>query len=45
MAKGIYERKGQHGDLTYYLRYQFQGTDIKERVGRTSVGPIRQVPG
>jgi len=42
MAKGIYERKGQHGDLTYYIRYQFQGTDIKERVGRKSRGFNRE---
>ena len=38
MAKGIYERKGRHGDITYYVRYQYQGTDIKERVGRKSRG-------
>lgn len=36
MAKGIYERKGKHGDVCFYIRYQFQGTDIKERVGRRS---------
>jgi hypothetical protein len=36
MAKGIYERKGLNGDVIYYIRYQFQGTDIKERVGRTT---------
>jgi len=41
MAKGIYERKGQHGDVTYYIRYQFQGTDIKEHVGRKSRGFTR----
>jgi len=41
MAKGIYERKGQGGDVTYYIRYQFQGTDIKERVGRKSRGFTR----
>ena len=29
MAKGIYERKGKNGDVTYYIRYQFQLTDIK----------------
>jgi hypothetical protein len=23
MAKGIYERKGKNGDVTYYIRYQF----------------------
>jgi len=43
MAKGIYERKGQHGDVTYYIRYQFQGTDIKERVGRKSRGFTREM--
>jgi len=41
MAKGIYERKGQGGDVTFYIRYQFQGTDIKERVGRKSRGFTR----
>ncbi len=41
MAKGIYERKGKHGDVTYYIRYQFQGTDIKESVGRKSRGFTR----
>jgi len=41
MAKGIYERKGQGGDVTYYIRYQFRGTDIKERVGRKSRGFTR----
>lgn len=34
MAKGIYERKGLNSDVTYYIRYQVDGTDIKERVGR-----------
>jgi len=43
MAKGIYERKGKQGDLTYYIRYQFQGTDIKERVGRKSRGFTREM--
>ncbi len=43
MAKGIYERKGYHGDVTYYIRYQFQGTDIKERVGRKSRGFTREM--
>jgi hypothetical protein len=42
MAKGIFERKGRHGDITYYIRYQFQGTDIKERVGRKSRGFTRE---
>jgi len=36
MAKGIYERKGRKGDVTYSIRYQVYGTDIKERVGRKS---------
>jgi hypothetical protein len=36
MSKGIYERKGKGGDVTYYIRYQYQLTDIKERVGRKS---------
>jgi len=43
MAKGIYERKGLYGDVTYYIRYQFQGTDIKERVGRKSRGFTREM--
>ena len=42
MAKGIYEREGKQGDVTYYIRYQFQGTDIKERVGRKSRGFTRE---
>ncbi len=49
MAKGIYERKGQHGDVTYYVRYQYTGTDaegrevikdLKEKVGRKSRGSL-----
>ena len=43
MAKGIYEREGKNGDVTYYIRYQFQGTDIKERVGRKSRGFTREM--
>jgi hypothetical protein len=43
MAKGIYERKGQKGDVTYYIRYQVDGTDIKERVGRRSRGFTREM--
>ena len=43
MAKGIYERRGKNGDITYYVRYQFQGTDIKERVGRKSRGFTREM--
>jgi len=43
MAKGIYERKGQHGDVTYYIRYEHQGKDKKERVGRKSQGFTREV--
>jgi integrase len=42
MAKGIYERKGKNGDVTYYIRYQYQLTDIKERVGRKSRGFTRE---
>ena len=41
MAKGIYERKGKNGDVTYYIRYQTEGVDIKERVGRKSRGFTR----
>jgi len=43
MAKGIYERKGLNGDVTYYIRYQYDGTDIKERVGRKSRGFTREM--
>ena len=42
-ANGIYERKGRHGDVTYYIRYKFEGTDIKERVGRKSRGFNREM--
>ena len=42
-ANGIYERRGKHGDVTFYIRYQFQGTDIKERVGRKSRGFTREL--
>jgi len=38
MAKGIYTRRDKKGDLTFYIRYQVQGIDIKERVGRKSRG-------
>ena len=43
MANGIYERKGLNGDVTYYIRYQYDGTDIKERVGRRSRGFTREM--
>jgi integrase len=43
MAKGIYERKGNNGDVTYYIRYQVDGKDIKERVGRKSRGFTRDM--
>ena len=43
MAKGIYERKGRNGDVIYYIRYQVDGTDIKERVGRKSRGLTREM--
>ena len=52
MAKGIYERKGKHGDVTYYIRYQFKTTgadgaetikDLKEKVGRKSRGFNREM--
>jgi hypothetical protein len=42
-ANGIYERKGKSGDVTYYIRYQVDGTDIKERVGRKSRGFTREM--
>ena len=43
MAKGIYERKGLNGDVTYYIRYQVDGIDIKERLGRKSRGFTREM--
>src|ERR1044071_5320092 len=43
MAKGIMERKGKNGDITYYIRYQFQGKDVRERVGRKSRGFNREM--
>ena len=52
MAKGIYERKGKNGDVTYYIRYQFKTTgadgvefikDLKEKVGRKSRGFTREL--
>jgi hypothetical protein len=41
MANGIYNRKGKNGDVTYYIRYQVDGADIKERLGRKSRGFTR----
>jgi integrase len=43
MAKGIYERKGKNGDITYYIRYQVDGLDIRERVGRKSRGCTKEI--
>ena len=43
MAKGIYTRKGRKGDVTFYIRYQVDGADIKERVGRKSRGFTREM--
>jgi hypothetical protein len=43
MAKGIYRRTGKNGDVTYYIRYQVDGTDIKQRVGRKSRGFTREM--
>ena len=43
MAKGIYERKGKYGDITYYIRYAFKGTDVKEKIGKKSRGFTREV--
>ena len=51
MAKGIYERKGKHGDITYYIRYQYKTVDsnadeiikdLKEKVGSKSRGFTRE---
>ena len=43
MAKGIYERRGKYGDITYYIRYAYQGTDVKEKIGKKSRGFTREV--
>ena len=43
MAKGIFERNNKAGDVTYYIRYQYQGRDIKESVGRRSRGFTREM--
>ena len=43
MARGIMQRKGKDGDLTYYIRYQFSGKDVRERVGRKSRGFTREM--
>src|SRR5215510_11509624 len=43
MAQGIYPRKGKKGDFTYYIRYQYQGKDIKECVGRKSRGFTKEM--
>jgi integrase len=52
MAKGIYERKGKNGEITYYIRYQFKTIDsnggevikdLKEKVGRKSRGCTREM--
>jgi len=52
MAKGIYERKGNGGDITYYIRFQYKTTDaegresvkdVKEKVGRKSRGFTREL--
>jgi integrase len=43
MAKGIYLRKGKNGDVTYYIRYKFQRTDKKERLGSKSRGFTREM--
>jgi len=42
-AHGIMERKGKHGDITFYIRYQFSGRDVRERVGRKSRGFTREM--
>jgi len=52
MANGIYERKGKHGNVTYYIRYQFKTInsdgveivkDLREKVGRKSRGCTREM--
>ena len=43
MAKGICVRKCKNGDITYYIRYQYQGKDNKEYVGRKSRGFTKEV--
>jgi hypothetical protein len=52
MAKGIYERQGKNGAVTYSIRYQYKTTgadsvefikDLKEKVGRKSRGFTREL--
>jgi integrase len=43
MGNGIYERRGKKGDVTFYIRYEYQGKDIKEKVGRKSRGFSREM--
>jgi integrase len=42
-ANGIMERKGNKGEITFYIRYQFNGKDIRERVGRKALGFTRDM--
>ncbi len=42
-AHGIYEREGKSGQVTYYIRYQVAGRDVKEKVGRKSQGCTREL--
>ena len=38
MAEGIYERRTKGGGITYYIRYEHQGKDVKEKIGKKSQG-------
>ena len=35
MTKGICEREDKKADVTYFIRYQLDGTDIKGRLGKS----------
>jgi len=43
MAEGIYERRTKGSDITYYIRYEHEGKDIKEKIGRRSQGITREI--
>jgi len=43
MTKGICEREDKKADVTYFIRYQLDGTDIKGRLGKKSRGFTREM--
>src|SRR5262245_40725229 len=42
MSHGIYRRRFHHG-VTWYIRFTFQGREVKERVGREGDGITRRL--